>query len=264
MMPIQENNRPAARGLSEPHAAGILRSEGGFVLAFVMFLLAVCTLLGLAASQTSIDETDISSNEVITRKVYTMALSGLPLAAIPLLKTQGRGDISWTAATKDNPVYLDNKNSEEESESGVIQILGGNFLLEGREEDASNDTGWNNAGKYLCNGKNAAYKPIDDPFQKRKANGTLYDATIDDTPDMRIRSDNQLTIDIDVDKASVGYLAGGVAEFGSGAEGSTGAAMKFTYVLDCKATLPGREVGAALSPTAEMVLGYRFIPDSGT
>ena len=259
MMPIPGKNRSGAQGLSARHAAGMLCNEGGFVLVFVMFLLAVCTLLGLAASQTSIDEINISGNEVVMRKVYTMALSGLPLATIPLLTTQGRG--VWD--TSGGPVYIDNNDPTATATSGSIQVLDGQFLLEGREEDAASGTGWNNSGKYSCNGKIAAYKPIDDPFQQRKADGTVYDTSIGSTPDLQIRTDDLLTLDIDVDKVSVKHLKGGVAEFASGAEGSTGEAVKINYVFDCMATVPGRDIKSAKSPTAEIVLNYRFVPNSG-
>ena len=259
MIPLPDKNRPGARDLSERRPAGILRNEGGFILAFVMFLLAVCTLLGLAASQSSLDETIISSNEVITKKVYTLALSGLPLAAVPLLKTQGRG--TWT----DGTFLLDADPGKPGGATSAIEILDGQFLLEGRDEDSKYGTGWNSAGKYLCadTTHKAAYKPIDDPFQAKKADGTLYDASINNVPDLRINVANLLDIDIDVDKGSVKYLAGGVAEFGSGADGGAGAAYQLTYIFDCKATVPGYDITSADAPTAEVILGYRFIPDSG-
>jgi hypothetical protein len=244
-------------------ASGILCNEGGFVLAFVLFLLAVCTLMGFAASQTSIDEIDISANEVVTRKVYTMALSGLPLAAIPLMKTQGRGDAAWASASLAEPVYLNNKNPELTADDGTVAIIDGFFLSEGREQDESYETGWNNSGKYCCNGKEAAYKPIDDPFMQKTKDGGYCDDTIDRDPDLRIRSEKQFTLDIDVDKSGVGYQAGGVAEFGSGAEGSGGTAYQLSYVLNCQATMPGKQIGSATAPIGEMVLGYRFLPDSG-
>ncbi len=86
--------------------------------------------LASAAMNTSVDETDISNNEVIVKKVFSMAESGLPLAAIPLLRTQGEG--RWDADC-DNPVYLNDYDSDEEADEGVIQIFDGNFLFEGRD-----------------------------------------------------------------------------------------------------------------------------------
>ena len=259
------NNSPGAETASGKPYAGIIGNEGGFILAVAMFMLAICMILGTAAMNTSVNETDITTNEVVVKQVYTLAESGLSLAAIPLLATQGRG--SWNTGPISTPyaVYLDDTNPLNTVGSGAIQIWDGQFLFEGREDDQVYDTGPNNADKYLSapdSAHAAAYKPNDDPFQKRKADGTLYDTSIINTPDIRIRS-GQLTIDIDVDKAGVKYLAGGVAEFGSGADGSAGASVKIIYLMDCKAVQPGKDITSSSSPTTEVLLGYRFVPDAG-
>jgi len=277
MMLTPANTSPEAEAVSGKQHVGIIGNEGGFILALAMFMLAICMILGTAAMNTSVNETDITTNEVVVKQVYTLAESGLSLAAIPVLTTQGRG--SWNTGSTSAPVpfYLDDTNPLNlvSSGAGAIQIWDGQFLFEGREDDQVYDTGPNNADKYLSavagldSAHQAAYKPNDDPFQKRKADGTLYDTSIINTPDIRIRTtdpktgQSALVIDIDVDKAGVKYLAGGVAEFGSGADGSAGASVKIIYLMDCKAVQPGKDITSSSSPTTEVLLGYRFVPDAG-
>ncbi len=258
-----QNNSPGAEAISGKPHAGIIGNEGGFILAFSMFMLAVCMIIGMAAMNTGVTETDISANEVVVKQVYELANSGYPLAAIPILTTGGVG--TWN-----NGVYLKNTNPlETVTSGGAIQILDGQFLYEGREEDPIHATGWNNSEKYLSaklgglgSSYETLYKPVDDPFQARKVNGQLYDTSIDNTSDIRIRYD-QLVIDVDVDKAAVAFGAGGVAEFGSGADGSGGTAYKIIYLMDCKATVIGKSITDSKAPVTEILLGYRFIPGAG-
>ncbi len=110
-----------------------------------MFLLAVCTLIGVGAMNTSLDETDITNNEVIVKKVFSMAESGMPLGVHTRAETLGEG--RWNADC-DNPVYLNDYDSDQEADEGVIQIFDGNFLFEGRDFDMVYGTRWNNWGKY--------------------------------------------------------------------------------------------------------------------
>ena len=237
--------------------AGILHNEGGFILAFVMFLLAVCTLIGVGAMNTSLDETDITNNEVIVRKVFSMAESGLPLGSIPVARTLGEG--RWNADC-DNPVYLNDYDADQEADTGVIQIFDGDFLFEGRDFDMVYGTRWNNWGKYdkADTLHKAAYKPIDDPFDGDTAEKEA--AGVDTCPDLRIRAENQLVIDVDVDKVAVRYSAGGVAEFGSGADGAAGMAVKVSYVFNNRATVPGKDIESDTAPKAEQTVGWGLLP----
>lgn len=268
MMPTPANSRPGAEVISGKRHAGIIGNEGGFILAFVMFMLAICMLLGIASMNTSVDEIDISTNEVIVKRTFTLAESGLPLAAIPLLTTQATG--TWDTSDPQKPVYLDDADPLKTATSGVIQIVDGNFLSEGADYDSAYGTGWNNVSKYrlaklapLNTAHVTAYMPIDDPFGLPPASATETRGPDGTIPDLRIRAAGQLVIDVDVDKADVAYLAGGVAEFGSGAEGGAGTAYKLIYLFDCKATLPSRNILDSSSPVSEVILGYRFVPDSG-
>ncbi len=190
MMRMTAKKSSGSDAAPREYPAGILRNEGGFILAFVMFLLAVCTLLGVGAMNTSVDETDITNNEVIVKKVFSMAESGMPLGSIPVARTLGEG--RWDA-TCDSPVYLNDYDSDAEADEGVIQILDGNFLFEGRDFDMVYGTRWNNWGKYsrADTAHKAAYKPIDDPFALNEATKAEKEAAgVDACPDMRIRADN--------------------------------------------------------------------------
>jgi hypothetical protein len=257
MMRMTGTNSPGSDAAPRNYPAGILHTEGGFILAFVMFLLAVCTLIGVGAMHTSLDETDITNNEVIVKKVFSMAESGMPLGSIPVARTLGEG--RWNADC-DNPVYLNDYDSDQEADEGVIQILDGNFLFEGRDFDMVYGTRWNNWGKYARADSlhKAAYKPIDDPFE-----GTAADKEavgVDACPDIRIRAENQLVIDVDVDKVAVKYSAGGVAEFGSGADGGAGMSVKVSYVFNSRATVPGKDIESDTAPKSEQSVGWGLLP----
>jgi hypothetical protein len=259
MMLTPANNSPVAEAVSGKQHAGIIGNEGGFILALTMFILAICMLLGIAAMNTSVDETDISTNEVIVKRVFTLAESGLPLAAVPVLTTGGKG--TWDTGTISNPipVFLDDTNPLRTAASGTIAIIDGKFLQEDMDADSVYDTSWNNADKYLNapSANKTAYKPIDDPFQKKKPDGTYYDATIDSRPDILIRS-NDLTINIDVDWTSVKPLNS--SEFAAGSDGQS---WKMGYNMNCKATLPGRDIENSNSPLSELNLGYRLVTGAG-
>ncbi|MBN2106636.1 MAG: hypothetical protein JW832_04360, partial [Deltaproteobacteria bacterium] len=259
MMRMTAQNSSGSDAAPRRCPAGILGSESGFILAFVMFLLAVCTLLGIGAMNTSVDETDITTNEVIVKKVFSLAESGLPLATIPVARTYGEG--TWNADC-DNPVYLSDDDPDTvDDESGVIQILDGDFLYEGRDFDMAYGTRWNNWNKYAHapdeNHKNA-YKPIDDPFEGTVAEKEAAD--VETCPDIRLRAPNQLVIDVDVDKVAVKYSAGGVAEFGSGADGAAGMSVKVSYNFNSRATVPGKDIDSPTAPRAETVIGWGLIP----
>ena len=249
MMLAPANNSPEAEAVSGKQHVGIIGNEGGFILAFSMFMLAICILLGTAAMNTSLYETDISTNEAIAKRTFVLAGSGLPLAAIPILTTGGLGGgDQWAAATEAEPVYLSDTNPLNTADSGLIQILDGKFLEEPMDKDFVHDTGWKNSDKYVNGGTyQSAYKPIDDPFQKNA------DASIDHIPDVQIRS-NQLIIDVDVD--FIDKIPLNSAEFGAGAEGTT---YKLIYNMNCKATLPSKSLDDSRAPVSEVIIGYRMI-----
>lgn len=258
-IPVTNSSGQKVARLAAP--AGKAAPEGGFVLVFVMFLLAICTILGMAAMQTSVDETIISGNEVMVKKVFSIAESGLPLASIPVARTDGEG--FWTtdcvepcSAACANPVYLDDDDPDQTADSGAIEILDGNFLFEGRDFDMAYNTRWNNWNKYslaLDESHQNAFKPLDDPFYGSAADKTAKG--VDSCPDIRIRT-RDLVVDVDVDKVAVKYAFGGVAEFGSGADGAAGMAVKVSYVFNCKATMPNRRLDDENAPKSEQLIGW--------
>ena len=253
MMLTPANKSTGAEAVSGRPYAGIIGNEGGFILAFSMFMLAICMVLGAAAMNSSVYETDISANELIVKRTFVLAESGLPLAAIPLLTTGGKGGSTWPSFS--GSLYLNDTNPLLTATSGVIQITDKTVLKEQMDVDQVYGTGWNNADKYLNapSANKAAYKPLDDPFQKRNAAGALYDATIDNTTDIQIRS-GDLIINVDVDWIAKTPLNS--AEFAAGSEGQ---AYKLIYNMDCKATLPGKDITKGSSPVSETMLGYRLI-----
>ena len=89
MMLSPANKSPGAEAMQGKPHAGIIGNEGGFILALAMFMLAICMLLGIAAMNTSVDETDISTNEVIVKRVFTLAESGLEEIAVGQIESTG-------------------------------------------------------------------------------------------------------------------------------------------------------------------------------
>lgn len=263
--------RPAGRG------AG----QDGFILVFIMFLLVTCMIIGMAAMQTTVDETDISTNEVIVKQLYSLAESAVPLAARPLQVTAGMG--SWATSCAEpctaactTPFYLDDDDPAVQATGiGVIEIVDGQFLFEGRDFDMAYDTRNNTWDKYLAAPNDTqhqgAYLPIDDPFGDPYAYGGSYDKLreakqavgVEVCPDMRIRAPN-LTMDVDVDKVSVRYVRGGVAEFGSGADAGTGMAVKVSYTMDCLVTFPGRNLYDVNTPKTEHLITWGLQPTAGS
>ncbi|MEI6128366.1 MAG: pilus assembly PilX N-terminal domain-containing protein, partial [Pseudomonadota bacterium] len=152
-----------------------VNNEKGFVLALSMFMLAICTMIGIASMMTSTTEVDISSNDAIYRQTFYQAESGTAIA----LKAMLGGDMTET--------YTNNTAFEG---NDAIMIRDGNLLIEGNDSDNSS-TRWT--------------------WSNLKDN--LYNAVL---PDITIRSPIY-NIDVDVDKIGAYHLAGGGAEFGSGA-----------------------------------------------
>jgi len=229
--------------------------EQGFVLALAIFMLAICTMIGIAAMMTSTTETEIATNEVIYRQTFYQAEAGAVAAAQAVISDQGQGQgqSEWDDNT---PFNTDNS----------VIIVDGAFLWEGKDSDNASNI-WNSWKRYAeaPSGTRNSYKPIDDLMVSGE-NPTVPFAT-DIRPDIIIRSqDPPFTIDIDVDKIASRHIAGSGAEFGSGAEGTGTAAFKIIYNLDCIGGLPGRTLRNTdgtlnqQTPQTEIVLGYRLVP----
>ena len=205
-----------------------LRNEEGFVLILAMFMLAICSIIGVAAMMTSTAEVDIAGNERVHKETFYQAESGYVVGAEALIEKDAYG------------AWANNEKFADLAENGYIKIIDGDFLLEGRDDYPAGYGTWN----------------------KDHQNDTVEDAV----PDVSIRLTDQFNGDVDVDKVDVRHIAGSGAEFGSGAEGAGVSSHKVIYNMDCIGTLPARTLRLADNtinpqvPQSEIFLGFRYVP----
>jgi Tfp pilus assembly protein PilX len=152
------------------HNHDLLRSEGGFVLILAMFMLVICSIIGIAAMITSTTEIDIAGNERVHKETGYQAEAGFVVGAEAIRDKEGYG--AW-----DNNEVLAGLGK-----NGAITIKDGNFLLEGREDYPAGSGVWNKAKQH---------------------------DSVEQSPDIEIRVNGRFNIDVDVDKIAVKYIAGG-------------------------------------------------------
>jgi hypothetical protein len=214
----------------------IKNSENGFVLVLALFMLSICSIMGIAALLTSTTEIDIAGNEKIHKETLYQAEAGYLVGAEVLKEQEAYG--AWE----------DNEKFADLSDYSVITIKHGEFLFEGREDYPVGSGTWN----------------------KDKQRDTVEQA-----PDIEIRIKGQFNIDVDVDKIAARHLSGGGVEFAAGSEGMGVSMHKIIFNMDCIGTLPAwnntnnrfartlRLDNGAINPAtplSEIVVGYGFIP----
>jgi len=203
-------------------------NEQGFVLVLALFMLTICTMIGMAAMSTSTIELDIAGNERVHKETFYQAEAGSAAAAEALLEKDAYG--TWS----------DNEKFADLGLHGYIQINDGDFLMEEKDVNPWPGSTW----------------------KKDYQNDTVEDAV----PDVSIRLTDQFNGDVDVDKVDVRHIAGSGAEFGSGAEGAGVSSHKVIYNMDCIGTLPARTLRLADNtinphvPQSEIYLGFRYVP----
>jgi len=202
-------------------------NEQGFVLVLALFMLTICTLIGIAAMSTSTTELDIAGNERVHKETFYQSEAGTSAAAEALLDKEAYG--TWS----------DNEKFADLGLNGYIKINDGSFLLEAKDVNPWPGNVW------------------------RK---DYQNDTVNDDPDITIRIQNQFNADVDVDKVDVRHIAGSGAEFGSGADGAGVSSHKVIYNMDCIGTLPSRTLRLTDNtlnlyvPQSELYLGYRYVP----
>jgi len=210
------------------HTIASGNNEQGFVLVLALFMLTICTMIGMAAMSTSTIELDIAGNERVHKETFYQAEAGSAAVAEAVLDKEAYG--TWS----------DNEKFADLGLHGYIQINDGEFLLEVKDVDPWPGSTWN----------------------KDHQNDMVEDAV----PDVSIRLTDQFNGDVDVDKVDVRHIAGSGAEFGSGAEGAGVSSHKVIYNMDCIGTLPGRTLRLADNtinphvPQSEIYLGFRYVP----
>ncbi|MCX5904550.1 MAG: pilus assembly PilX N-terminal domain-containing protein [Proteobacteria bacterium] len=209
------------------HTISSGNNEQGFVLVLALFMLTICTMIGMAAMSTSTTELDIAGNERVHKETFYQAEAVSAAVAEAMLSKDAYG--TWSNGEKFANLGL----------NGYIQINDGAFLME--EKDVNPEHG--------------------DAWKKDYQNDTVEAA-----PDVSIRLTNQFNADVDVDKVAVRHISGSGSEFGSGAEGAGVSSHKVIYNMDCIGTLPSRNLRLADNtlnpnvPLSEIFLGYRYVP----
>ena len=209
------------------HTIASKNNEQGFVLVLALFMLTICTMIGMAAMSTSTIELDIAGNERVHKETFYQAEACYAAVAEAVLDKEAYG--TWS----------DNEKFADLGLHGYIQINDGEFLLEVKDVDPWPGSTW----------------------KKDHQNDTVEAA-----PDVSIRLTNQFNGDVDVDKVDVRHIAGSGAEFGSGAEGAGVSSHKVIYNMDCIGTLPARTLRLADNtinpqvPQSEIFLGFRYVP----
>lgn len=214
----------------------LLRDEQGFILVLAMFMLVLCSIIGVAAMMTSTTEVDIAGNERIHKQTLYQAEAGYMVGAEAIRNKGGMG------------VWEDNEPLAVLDENSSITVKDGDFLLEKREDSPAGSGVWN----------------------KKK-----QDDRVEQSPDIEVRIRDRFNIDVDVDKIAVQHIAGGGVEFASGSEGMGVSMHKVIYNMDCLGTLPAwdpqknsfsrrlRLAGGTINPAtpfSEVIVGYGFIP----
>jgi hypothetical protein len=205
--------------------------EQGFILVLSMFMLTICTMIGMSSMMTSTTEIDIAGNAKVNKETLYQAESNYVASAAAILDKDGYGE------------WGDDEKFADLGDEGHIKIKDGDFLLEGRADYPASTGKWNRT------------------YQTSVGDGDR--AEID--PDVEIRLKDQFNGDADIDKVDVRLIAGSGAEFGSGAEGMGFLSHKVIYNMDCLATLPQRKLRAddgslnSAIPLSEVVLGYRYV-----
>jgi len=207
-----------------PHTAD--RQNQGFIVVLALFMLMICTIIGIAAMITSTTEIDIAGNRKVSTETFYQAETAYVPAAAAIIEKEAYGE--WA----DNYKYADL------GDNGYIMIKNGDFLLDARVDYPASSGIWNR--------------------------NHLSETVLTD-PDIAMRLNGQFNGDVSVDKVNVRYIEGSGAEFGSGAEGMGVSSHKIIYNMDCLGTLPERslrsEDGALYAgiPLSEIVIGYRYV-----
>ena len=110
------------------HNQALLRAEQGFILVLAMFMLVLCSIIGVAALLTSTTEVDIAGNERVHKQTVYQAEAGYVVGA------EAIGDRDGSGAWDDNE-FLNGDSS--------IMVKDGDFLLEPRDDYPAGSGVWN-------------------------------------------------------------------------------------------------------------------------
>ncbi len=220
----------------------IYRQEDGFILVLAIFMLALLSMIGIAAMMTTTTEVDLVRTERVDTETFYNAEVGLYIAAEIIERLQGTETVTDDTFIDDNDTII---------------IRDGEFMIEAARADHVYD---NSTDQWNWNWEDQTVDAV--CRNRRRANTHAeYEPDIEisagflETVGMDVDNSTRPFIDIDVDKIMVRQMAGGGAEFGVGAEGAGVAMHEVHYLIHSIAFLPASD-----SFASEKVMGYRFIP----
>jgi hypothetical protein len=192
-----------------------MKNEKGMVLVLAIFMLALLSMIGLSSMMTSTTDITIAGNEKFSKIVYYQAESGLTVGGeVARLNYYAKRDFTTVED------IIDGKKP-----NIVLKIAG----FDDREEKTTKKL-WNKIDQDLdC---------LD-----------CSDPSVDRTPDLQLRGD--LNVNIDIDKLDTIPTPGGGAKFGSNASSVT--QLTHLYNVEALALLPEN-----ISIRADHVMGYHI------
>lgn len=212
------------------HMKTIVTNEKGVVLALSIFMLALLSMIGMAAMMSGTTEIDIAGNEKFHQDAFFQADSGLTISTEVIEVLDGYDSF------RD---YVDSGDYFDDNQTIKINDL--SALFENRDIKTE-------AGKFGKGNWDKDNQTEDDISLSSSSSSS------DNIPDLQVLS-NALCADCDIDKADTRHLVGGGAEFGSGAEGKGVSTHGVIYNLDCIGRVPAKR-----SISSEHIWGFLFIP----
>ena len=195
-----------------------------------IFMLALLSMIGMAAMMTSTTDVDIAANEKFQQMAFYQAETGMTIGTeiIELVGTEG-AIVDWVDANN----YLD--------AGQTIKINDLSALLE--ERDIKTEAGKWGTGTWAS----------DNQTEDSISLSATPLAGVDTAADFAFIT-SQYCAECDIDKADVDYNPGSGAEFGSGADGQGTVMFGIVYNIDCIGSVPANR-----AIRAEHVWGYLYI-----
>jgi len=199
------------------------------VLVVAIFMLALLTMIGMAAMMSSTTEEDIAGNEKFHQMAFYQAESAITIGD-ELIEVLGGYDSFQDYVDVDN--FFDSNRT--------IKVNDLSALFENR--DIKKQSSRFRSGTWDKDNQ------TEDSISLVTGSGT-----IDDTPDYELVG-SDFCAECDIDKAGTRHMVGGGAEFGSGAEGRGTSSYGVVFNIDCIGRLPAKQ-----SIATEHVSGYLYL-----
>jgi hypothetical protein len=195
----------------------IIQNENGIVLVVAIFMLALLTMIGMAAMMSSTTEEDIAGNEKFHQMAFYQSESAI---------TVGSELIELLSGYDNFQDYVDVDNFFDTNKTIKVNDLSAFF----ENRDIKQQSGKFRSGTWSKDNQ------TEDSIPLVAGSGS---GTIDTTPDYELVG-SDFCAECDIDKAGTRHMVGGGAEFGSGAEGRGTSSYGVVFNIDCIGRLPAK------------------------